>query len=174
MKAKAMITLLGASLLIAATGCNKKGTDAMNNADKEFLERAAYYNKGMIDGGNIAISRGSEAVVTAYAQTMVAEHTAALNELKQLASDRDYNLPGNSDLEHQAVHISLKDKSGRNFDSSYMKLQLFDHMTAADDIYTDEINKGNDDALKNYAAKYKPKAASHRDMAQTIVTSMNY
>jgi putative membrane protein len=171
---KTMISVLtAASMALTMAACNKDGNDGMNQADKEFFERAAYAHNAAVELGNLASANGSEATVKSYAAIVVTEHNTARTELKLQAGERNYTLPTNSDLEHQALKIVLDGKSGRGFDSIYMKGQVADHIQTIG-IMQDEINNGKDQELKNYAAKYLPQAQQQKTAADAIVAAMNY
>jgi len=160
-------------LITAVSACHKKGTDAMNNADREFMERTAYMHHAAIQLGEVAISKGSEPFVRSFAQMDIAAHTAEYNELQALADKRNYKLPGNMDLEHQGQKEVIQGKDGRNFDSVYMRGQTLDHDVATD-IFDDELNKGSDQGIKDYATKYKATMKAHFNTADSFSVVMKY
>lgn len=173
MKKMTITALIAGSMALTMGACNKDGNDGMNQADKEFFERAAYAHNAAVTLGNLAAADGSEATVKSYGSSMATQHNVAKTELQSLAGPRNYELPSNPDLEHQALKVVLDGKSGRGFDSIYMKGQVADHIQTIG-IMQDEINNGKDQALKNYAAKYLPQAQQQKTAADAIVTAMNY
>jgi len=159
-------------LMAAAVSCRKTGTDKMNNADREFLDRTAYAHNGAKEFGSMADSRGDNAMVKDYGRMEVSSHSADLDALKKLADARNYKLPSNMDVEHIGYKVSLETKTGRNFDSSYMNIIQQDHVTMVG-IMQDEIADGKDEELKTYARNYMNTADAHKKNADLIITSMN-
>ncbi len=167
-----LIKVAAVILMVAATiSCRKKGTDSMNNADREFLDRTAYAHNGAKEFGALAAAKGENSSVRSYGQTEVNVHTTALNELRNLADDRNYKIPSNMDVEHIGAKVVLDSKSGRNFDSMYMNMQVYDHIQMVG-IMQDEIADGNDETLKNYARNFLNTADDHKRMADEIVADM--
>lgn len=158
-------------IIAGSVSCRKKGTDNMNNADRQFLDRTAYAHNGAKEMGALAAAEGENSAVRSYGQTEISAHTSALNELRTLADDRDYKLPSNMDVEHIAAKVALDSKSGRNLDSMYMNMQVYDHIQMVG-IMQDEIADGNDETLKNYAQNFLNTADDHKRMADEIVADM--
>ncbi len=172
MKTGIITTFFAACSILILGACHKTGSKQMNQADRNFLEQTSFAYNAAIDEGNIAASRGDDPSVKPYAQKMAADHNAAMDELHTLAKERNYNLPSTPDLEHIALKTKLQNKSGREFDSTYMKTQVHDHLQIMGTLQQ-EIADGNDDGLKNYAAKYLPMVEQHKKMADSIVAAMH-
>ncbi len=162
---------LGITAMLAFASCSKNDNESMNNSDREFMERMSYANNGEVELGNMAASKGDNASIRSFGQMMSSDHGTAQSELQTLASARNYKLPVNPDVSHIALKTLLDTKSGRNFDSTYIKEQVKDHITAME-IIDNELNKGKDAGLKDYARKYRPKVEMHKSTADGIVIAM--
>lgn len=170
---KTSIVKAATIFLVLATviSCRKEGTDGMNNADREFLDRTAYAHNAASEFGSLAASKGENAAVRAYGQSDVATHDADRSTLQRLADERNYKIPSNMDLEHIGAKVIVEGKSGRNFDSMYMNMQVYDHIQMVG-IMQDEVADGNDEELKNYARSFLNTADAHKKEADAIVAAM--
>ncbi len=165
--------MLGISVMLALGACKKNDNSSMNNSDREFMDRMAFTLNAQVQFGNLAQSKGSDASIKSYGQMMASSHNSHMSELQTLANQRNYGLPSGLDAEHIALKAILETKSGREFDSIYIKGQVKDHGQALE-IIDDELNKGKDQALKNYASKYRSTMQSHKSSAEAIVATMGF
>lgn len=172
MKTKIINSATFILLMASSLSCHKIGTESMNNADRQFLDRTAYKHNGTIEFGSMASFRGENLMVTDYARMEVSAHKADLDALKKLADARNYKLPSKMDVEHIGYKVSLETKTGRNFDSSYMNIIQEDHIEMVG-IMQQEVADGKDEELKIYARNYLNTADLHKKNADLIITSMN-
>lgn len=173
MKTNGIIAILGVSIVLALGACHKNDNSSMNNSDREFMDRMAFTLNEQVTLGNLATSKGSDASIKSFGQEMVTSHTPGLNDLKTLAQQRNYGLSSNMDAEHIALKLVLDGESGRKFDSIYIKGQVKDHAQALE-IIDDELSKGKDAGLKDYANKYRPMMQAHKSSAEAIVGTMGF
>lgn len=173
MKTRGIIAVLGMGVVLALGACSKNDNDSMNNADREFMDRMAYTHNSAVQLGNLAASDGSDASIKSFGLTVSSAHSTAMDELKTLAKQRNYNLPSNPDAEHLGLKVLLEAESGRQFDSIYIKGQVKDHNQSLQ-IIDDELSKGKDQALKNYASKHRPMEVSHKSTAEGIVMAKGF
>jgi putative membrane protein len=135
---------------------------AFTIADDSFFNKASQANLAEIQAGKLAESKGN-AQVRSLGKQMVADHSAAENELTDLAKKQSLNISMSPDAEHKQTLADLAKLSGKAFDSAYMASQLADHKVAVT-LFTQEAADGTDAAAKTYAAKYLPKLKMHLQM----------
>ena len=82
----------------------------------------------------------------AVARRMVKEHTAANEELKTVAQNKQMALPTDTDPMHKAAYAKLSRLSGAAFDKAYMAGQEKDH-AATVKLFEKEIAMGKDGDL---------------------------
>jgi putative membrane protein len=143
----------------------------INETDKSFMINAAYANRAEIDAGQLAVSRSSDDSVKKFGQMMIDEHTTALNELENIADDRDVNLPDSVDAEHRQLKQQLMSMSGYEFDSAYIQSQIKDHQKAIS-LFESENSNGKEQQVKNYASKYLPHIRMHLEKANSITAQI--
>src|SRR5690606_35353229 len=59
----------------------------LNETDETFVETAAQNNMAEIEFAEVATTKATDPLVRDFAQQLVTDHTAAQNELKELADD---------------------------------------------------------------------------------------
>ncbi|HLY19536.1 MAG TPA: DUF4142 domain-containing protein [Bryobacteraceae bacterium] len=135
--------------------------------DKKFVQDAAMGGMTAVELGKLAAEKGSSDAVKQFGQRMVDDHTKATEELKKLADAKSINIPGSLDSKHRSRVDKLSKLSGAQFDKAYIKDQLKDHEQDVRDFQT-EAQKGNDVAVKEFAAKTLPTLQEHLNMAKGI------
>jgi putative membrane protein len=169
----------------AATG------GVMGTSPAEWLQDAAEKNAAEVQLGQLAAKRAQNPQVKQYAQTMVEEHTKALDELKQLASTANVQISNAIDDDHRDLHERLAKLSGAEFDREYISAMIDEHddtlemledkaddanearptgtsgPATADDARDAERDRINRD-LSQWAAKTAPKVQQHLETARQI------
>jgi putative membrane protein len=136
--------------------------------DKMFVENAALSSMTEIEFGSLANSRGADSLVRAYGQTMVTEHTVALNELEEISGNyTNVDWPQSLDSTHQQIKQQLLMLGETEFDSVYLRSQVNDHQTALS-LFQNESSNGQNHELKNYALKYLPQVEKHLTQADSM------
>jgi putative membrane protein len=97
---------------------------------------------------------------------MVADHTKANDELKEIASKKGITLPTSMDAKSQATYDRLSKLSGAEFDRAYMRDMVADHKTDVNE-FKQESERGTDPDLKAFAAKTLPTLQEHLQMAES-------
>jgi putative membrane protein len=166
---KQMIFCAIAITVLVWSACDDDNDDEkrINETDKGFMINAAYANRAEIDAGQLAVSRSLDDSVKKFGQMMIDEHTTALNELENIADDRNVNLPDTVDAEHRQLKQQLMAMSGYAFDSAYIQGQIDDHQKAIS-LFESENSNGKEQQVKNYAGKYLPHIRMHLEKANSI------
>jgi putative membrane protein len=109
----------------------EQSEQASKNDTQEFIKKAAIANMAEIQLGQLAGTKAESPEVKQFAQTMVDEHTKALDELKQAAGSSGATLPTELDKKHQKLQDKLSKLSGAEFDKKYMEAMVDAHKDVA-------------------------------------------
>src|SRR5262249_31623417 len=106
-------------------------------SDANVLAMLDVINLSEIDSADLAKQKTSSAEVRIFASQMLNEHTAMLQESRQLAQqiNVDSQMPALASTvgkRHQEMMEELRSLSGANFDQAYMKYQIQMHEQAID------------------------------------------
>ncbi len=135
--------------------------------DNKFLKDAAIGGMIEVELGKLALQRASSDAVKQFAQKMVDDHTKANEELKQVASKANINVPEGLDSKQQSRVDKLSKFSGTEFDRAYIKDQLKDHQQDVKE-FQNEAENGNQEEVKKFASKILPTLQEHLSMAKDL------
>jgi putative membrane protein len=102
---------------------------------------------------------------------MVKDHTAANEELKNLAQSKGIMLPHGPGIAADTTKAKLDAESGQTFDKAYVKSQVKAHRDTVD-LLQKEISSGQDAQAKALAQKVLPTVQSHLQAIEGIATGM--
>lgn len=140
----------------------------LSDTDDDFVEFAARSNMAEIEFGKLAVTKGTDSLVRVFGQQMVDEHTAAQNELEDIADDYDdVDWPEDLTDQHDSIMTALNGVSGFTFDTLYLKTQIMMHESAVREFERSSDNAENT-RVKSYASKYLPKIEMHLDKADSV------
>ncbi len=128
--------------------------------DKTFLRDAAIDGMVEVELAKLAVQRASNDSVKQLGQQMVDDYTKANDELKQIASKENINVPDSLDSKHQSQVDKLSNLSGANFDRAYIKEELKDHRQDVKE-FQNEAENGSKPEVKNFASKILPMLQEH-------------
>lgn len=169
--------LLGGCLVavLIIVSCKKGDTinNQLNEADKNFILQAGMSNVSEIEVARVAVLKATDTVVLSFAQQMLADHTAAQNDLKTMGGVVGFTVKDTTDTALATTIAQLNTLTGRAFDSTYIHNQLVDHQTTID-FYRDELNNGNQLNVKAYANTILQNIILHHQRADSIATAFNY
>jgi putative membrane protein len=129
--------------------------------DQIFAAAAAASNLSEVAMARIAVGRGSSDEVKLFAQSMIADHSKANNELITLATARAMAVPMSLEIQDRAAEAVLLGKTGDDFDKAYAHQQLAAHICAVA-VFEAEAERGRDPQLKAWAAKMLPTLKDHK------------
>jgi putative membrane protein len=159
--------------LLFFTACSDDDdTVTLNQTDRTFMEQATYGNLSEKAAGQIAASKGMNAGVKTFGQSMVTDHGMAQQELDSIGLQLNVVLPTAPDSAHQAMAAQLNMLDGYVFDTTYMGAQVMDHIKTIQ-LFQDEINNGSHPRVRTYANKYLPVIQMHYNMADSIRKSLH-
>jgi putative membrane protein len=184
-KNAAYCLLLGASVFLAGA-CNDEGTagdndadslnvannsnnnsandsSSLNAGDRDFITDQIESDMAEIRIAQLAQQKATSAEIKQIAKTLEADHTASLNQIKDLASRKGVTVPTEEDNDGKDLYNNLNEKTGANFDREWTE-KVMDKHDKAIKKFQDKTEDNNADAdLKAWAAGVLPKLRTHHD-----------
>lgn len=155
----------------AGTGTRNAETkkdDKLASGDRKFVTEAAGSGMFEVQVGQLAASKAGDQGVKNFASMLVEHHSAANNELTQLANAKGVELPAAAPKAMRNDIDKLGKKTGQDFDREYVRevgikahqkdIKLF--QKASQDL--------KDPQLKAFAAKTLPTLQQHLAQAQKL------
>ena len=135
----------------------------------EFVRTAAMSDMYEVEAGKIAGQKGQSDAVKQFAQHMVEAHTQTTEELKGIvqAEKISVELPTKLDDKHQRMIDDLNAAHAGDFDKTYAKQQVNAH-EKAEKLFSKYADKGDNAAVKAFAAKTLPVIKQHLEEAKKL------
>jgi putative membrane protein len=147
----------------SAQGANAEGRQ---KGDQQFAMQAAEAGLAEVKLAKLAETQASSKEVKAFAAMMLKDHTAANNELKNLAQSKGVTIPADcKDCEQKVTE--LRALKGEAFDKKYSEMMVADHKDAVSK-FTTESTMGQDADLKKWATEKLPTLKHHLSSAETL------
>lgn len=157
----ATIETTGSPATIGAYGAGKVATPV-------FVEQAALSDMYEINASKIALAKSQSAEIKAFAQQMIADHSATSAKLKQIVSAAGMPAPPASLDDRRAGLIDkLQQAAPDKFDEVYLDQQTTAHREALG-LMDSYGTHGDDAALKGFAAETKPKIQMHLETVSKL------
>jgi predicted outer membrane protein len=159
------------SMCASGAGQSAAGTatgEKLSTGDEKILKDMAMANMAEVEGGKLAQSKSQSSEVKAFAQQMIDDHTANLNEVKALAQARGVTLPTEPDAKHKAMAAKLEKMSGDAFDKAYMKQAGVQDHKAVHAKLMAASKKAKDPEVKALVDKTEPVVAQHLKSAEQM------
>ncbi len=144
---------------------------AATSPDAQFAMQAAQGGMAEVQSGQLASTKSRSAVVRAFAQKMVADHTANNAQLAAIMRSEGLTVPTTVDPNNQAVMMRLQRARGRAFDRLYLRSQVAGHQQMQI-LMQSEINGGKDTRLKSYARATLSAVNMHLALAKSDVAKL--
>ena len=154
------------------TTTNKMGgTMSVDKSTSEFMVKVADVGMTEVKLGQMAQDKGMSQRVKDFGAMMVKDHSAAGDELKNLAGQKNVTLPATVGDDHQKKIDDLNKKTGKDFDKAYIKAMVDGHESAVNDF--EKASKNTKDAdIKAWVDKTLPTLKMHLDSAKAIQKGM--
>jgi putative membrane protein len=136
-------------------------------ADAHFAKAAAQGGMAEIQLGKLAADRGSNSVVKAFGERMVAQHGAAGDQLKAAAQQANIVLPVTVSSKDQQIYDRLARLNGSDFDRAYADDMVRDHEQDLND-FQNEANNGKNFSVRAFAAQTVPMIQQHLNQAREM------
>jgi len=146
---------------------NSASTSSDANADQHFISEAAKGNRAEVQLGQMMVSKATDPNVKKFAQMMVDDHTKALNQLQQIAQNKNITLPDGLPDDAKDLQDKINNESGKQLDKDYMDAMVQDHQKDVQE-FQDASNNAQDKDVKQWAGKMVPKLQQHLKKAQQV------
>jgi putative membrane protein len=138
-------------------------------SNQEFVTRASSSNNFEIAAGGLAVSKAENIDVKHYGEHMVADHTAAGLEMKNLASTKGWTVPDALQPKEQQNLAKLAALSGAAFDKEFAKIMVQSHQEAVALFETGSAPMGLPDPdLRAMASAKLPTLKTHLQEATEL------
>ena len=153
-----------------ATGTRKsdtRKTGKLARGDRKFIQDAAEGGMFEVQAGQLAANKAGDDGVKQFASKLVEDHSAANNELVQLANSKGLELPAAPGRSQRRDLEKLGKQSGAKFDRMFVQDAVKDHQQ---DVrkFEKESGKVKDADLKAWIDKTLPHLREHLAMAQKL------
>ncbi|WP_316843731.1 DUF4142 domain-containing protein [Pedobacter psychrodurus] len=142
----------------------------LDEAGATFLRKAAVGGIMEVEAAKIAQKNAKSAEVKDFAVKMLADHTKANTELKDLAVSKKVITPDALPADDQIHLDAMKKMTGAAFDKHYMDMMVTDHDKTVALFKLGMQNR--DQAVKTWASNTLTVIESHDEMAKKIVSNM--
>ena len=159
----------GVLAAVAAFGLIGCANESKNSSS--FTTTAAQGGLTEVKLGNLALAKAQSADVKQFAEMMVADHTKANDDLKEVAAKKSVALPTEVSDEQKSMLDRLSKLSGADFDKEYVKAMVDDHEKDVKEFQT-QSQSGTDADVKAFAARTLPTLQSHLDKVKGIKERM--
>lgn len=147
------------------------GTMSVDKSTSEFMTKVADVGMTEVQLGQMAQNKGASQRVKDFGAMMVKDHTAAGDELKNLATQKNVTLPTTVGNDHQNKIDDLNKKTGKDFDKAYIRAMVDGHQSTVNDF--EKASKDTKDAdVKSWVDKTLPTLRMHLDSAKAIQKSL--
>ena len=154
-----------------AKPASDKGDSVVTGGDLAFMNDAAPGGMAEVELGKLAAAKSQNDEVKSFAQQMVADHSKAGEELKQLAAQKKVTLPTDVLPTHKEIMAKLSKLDGAEFDKEYVKAMVAAH--EKDVAAFENVSKTAADAdVKAFAAKTLPTLKMHLEMIKGMADKM--
>ena len=143
---------------------NKEGLDSKCAG---FAAEAALAGKREVEMGTAASAKANSKEVKVFAQQIVADHTKANTELRELAAKKNITLPDQPSESKQADTEKLMKEKGEAFDQAFMQMMVNDHRRSVK-IFEDAAEDCEDAEIKKFASDKLPILRNHLELAELM------
>ncbi len=164
--------LLGCNLIASPKKqVSKPPADSLSMADRTFITSAAESNLAEIETAKMIEQKSKDPGVKDFAKRMVTDHTVASQSLATVAEMTGVTLATTPGAADRTRDDELKKLSGAKLNKTYLRDELTGHKQVISD-FESEIEHGQNDAAKNYAAQTLPTLQDHIRIAEDVAGKM--
>jgi putative membrane protein len=142
------------------------GVQGMQN-DALFMAEAASANMLQVQLGELALERAVSPEVKGLAEQMTAGHRQVVEDLQNIAAQRNFVLPTTLGTAHQEVYDQVSAESGIGFDLAYIK-RIREEQSKLLNRYEDMAEEAQTMEVKQFASKQLPLLREHLQQAEEL------
>jgi putative membrane protein len=165
-----MDTTTGRNNTNATTGRNKMNITT-DQAATSFLKEVADVGMTEVQLGQVAQDKANNQRLKDFGTMMIHDHSAANDQVKQLASKRNLTLSNSISVENQNTKTSLMKKQGSAFDKAYIDAMVKGHQEAIRK-FENTLSNTHDQEVKDFINNTLPTLKMHLDSAKAIQTNI--
>ncbi|HMG69076.1 MAG TPA: DUF4142 domain-containing protein, partial [Chitinophagaceae bacterium] len=153
------------------TNNKMSATISVDQSTSDFMVKVADVGMTEVKLGQLVQDKSTNQRVKDFGAMMIKDHTAAGDELKGLAGQKNVTLPTTIGDDHQKKYDDLNKKSGKDFDKAYINAMVDGHQATVSDF--EKTSKNTKDAdVKAWVDKTLPTLKMHLDSAKAIQKSL--
>src|SRR4030095_3489937 len=147
-----------------ATDANVTTTTTVVTDEKssEFLKKVTNAGMAEIQLAKLAQQKATIDAVKNFASMLERDHTAANDQVKSFATQRNVSLPGAPSDDKQKMYNDMQKMTGKNFDKEYISMMVKSHNDGIT-LFEDTRANASDVDIKNFADKTLPTLRTHLD-----------
>lgn len=175
---KKRFNLIAAAFVFTVIPAGSAAAQTPKLTDPEIASIAVTANQVDINQAKLAKEKSKNAEVLKFAETMIADHQAVIDQavalvtkLKVTPKDNDVNKKLLSDAE--ATKKTLSAKSGKDFDKAYVDNEVAYHKAVISEVETVLIPQAQNADLKSLLQKVLPALKTHLEHAEMLQKSMS-
>lgn len=132
-----------------------------------FLVKAANSGMAEVQLAKLAQQKATIAAVKSFAAMLEKNHSAANDQVKNLAGQRNVSLPALPSDDKQKMYTDMEKMTGKAFDKEYISMMVKSHNDGIN-LFEDTRSNASDIDVKNFADKTLPTLKTHLDSAKAI------
>lgn len=152
--------------------CTLLATTTCARSDAAFVERAKSGGMLEVELGRHALRHASDPRVREFAEKMVIDHAAAIEELEKVAARENLPLPETLMHEHAETADRITQLTGAALDRAYMKEMVEDHEGDIEDFRAHGRGQDDASAVARWAASQVPVLQEHLAHARHVRHSL--
>ena len=156
---------------LASSSPDTTKTAMVGDDAKKFSKGAAQGGMMEVQLGNIAMKNGGTQAIKDFGKMMVDDHTKINDQLKDLASKKNVDLPAAVSDDQQKDIDKLSKETGKQFDKDYVSMMIKDHKADIDAFKKNE-QKISDADYKNFISNALPTLQKHLNAIEAINKKM--
>ena len=130
--------------------------------DAQFVVDVVASNYGEVKLAKLAQQKSSSKELKEVAKMLEADHSAVLNELKSMASNKGIVIPSEENGESKDKLKELTDEKASEFDKEWCEILMDNHKNSISK-FENAANDISDPDLKNFVNTVLPKLRTHHD-----------
>lgn len=134
---------------------------------EDFLNDASAQGVAEVHNATVAITKATSQDIKDFAQRMLDDHSAANQQLAQIAAGKDLQLADSATLMAKAKSKILQLRSGESFDQAYANNQVKAHEQSVE-LYEKAAEGLGDAELKAFASEQLPTLREHLEQARQL------
>jgi len=155
----------------AVTSAGRSAPMLVSPESRNFIMRAAEANLLEVELGRLPFSRGVSPDVKAFGMRLVADHSQAYDELKQITAKKGIAVPTALSPMGRMMVERMAGSSGRAFDRAFAEHMVQDHERDLSE-FRRASRELPDPELRAWAAKLVPVLESHLAQAKEVRASV--